>query len=330
MWKAVKDIVCKENPDLIHIHETFVFLSPVILRRLMRLKPIVQTLHTAFYFCPKISNMKILPNQKICSYAMGVKCLIHGCLQELNLRLALNMLWRKWVTRKVDCVVAPSQYIKEEAVRNGIAAEKIEVIPHFTEKNLRNEYVEPEENSILFVGRIDPLKGISELIKALSIIREQPWKAYIIGIGNGLQGYEIFAQDMGIREKTVFLNNLDYADLDKYYQKASVVVFPSMNPESFGLVGIEAMSFGRPVVAFDVGGPREWLVDGKTGFLVKRGDVKGLSLRINQLLEDASLAKRMGLEGQRRVNERYRKEIHLKRLLTIYEEVIQIRRQKGS
>ena len=330
MWKAVKDIVCKENPDVIHIHETFIFLSPVILRGLMRIKPIVQTLHTAFYFCPKISNMKILPNQEICSYAMGVKCLIHGCLQELNLRLALNLLWRKWVTRKVDCVVAPSQYIKEEAVRNGIAAEKIEVIPHFTEKNLRNEYVEPEENSILFVGRIDPLKGISELIKALSIIREQPWKAYIIGIGNGLQGYEIFAQDMGIREKTVFLNNLDYADLDKYYQKASVVVFPSMNPESFGLVGIEAMSFGRPVVAFDVGGPREWLIDGETGFLVKRGDVKELSLRINQLLEDVSLAKKMGLEGLKRVNERYRKEIHLKRLLTIYEEVIQIRRQKGS
>ncbi len=87
--------------------------------------------------------------------------------------------------------------------------------------------------------------------------------------------------------------------------------------------------FGRPVVAFDVGGPREWLVDGKTGFLVKRGDVKEFSLRIEQLLEDAPLAKRMGLEGQRRVNERYRKEIHLKRLLSIYEEVIQIRRQKG-
>ena len=326
MWKVARDIVRQENPDLIHFHETLVFLSPFILRRLMRLKPAAQTVHTAFYFCPKAS--KILPNREICFYAMGIKCITHGCLPEIDLRLALNMLWRKWVTAKADRVVVPSLYIKEEAVRNGITPEKVAVIPHFTEKNLRNEYVEPEGNSILFVGRTDPLKGIRELIAALSLIKENIWKAYILGIGDGLNEYEKMAQDMGIKERIMFLNNLDYADLDKYYQKASAVVFPSMSPESFGLVGIEAMSFGRPVVAFDVGGPREWLVDGKTGFLVKRGDVKGLSLRINQLLEDASLAKKMGIEGQRRVNEHYRKEIHLKRLLTIYEEALNRRHSK--
>lgn len=321
MWKVVRDILCKENPDLIHFHETLAFLSPFILRRLMRLKPTAQTLHTAFYFCPKTT--KILPSREICFYAMGVKCITNGCLPEIDLSLALHMLWRKWVTAKADRVVVPSLYIKEEAVRNGITAEKVAVIPHFTEKNLRNEYVEPEGNSILFVGRTDPLKGIRELIAALSLIKEKIWKAYILGIGDGLNEHEKMAEDKGIKERIMFLNNLDYADLDKYYQKASVVVFPSMSPESFGLVGIEAMSFGRPVVAFDVGGPREWLVDGETGFLVKRGDVKELSLRIEQLLEDTSLAKRMGLEGQRRVNERYRKEMHLKKLLTIYEEVIQ-------
>ncbi|MBE7445624.1 MAG: glycosyltransferase family 4 protein [Planctomycetia bacterium] len=326
MWKVVRDIVRLENPHLIHFHETLAFLSPFILRRLMRLKPTIQTLHTAFYFCPKTT--KILPNRDICFYAMGFKCITNGCLPEINLRLALNMLWRKWVTAKADRVVVPSLYIKEEAVRNGIASEKVAVIPHFTEKNLQNKYVEPEGSSILFMGRTDPLKGIHELIAALNLIKEKTWKAYILGIGDDLNEYEKMAQDMGIKARIMFLNNLDYADLDKYYQRASVVVFPSMSPESFGLVGIEAMSFGRPVVAFDVGGPREWLVDEKTGFLVKRGDVKGLSLRINQFLEDASLAKQMGLEGQRRVNRRYRKEIHLKRLLTIYEEALETRRQK--
>jgi glycosyltransferase involved in cell wall biosynthesis len=239
------------------------------------------------------------------------------------------MLWRKCVTTRADRVVAPSQYIKEEAVRNGITPEKVEVVPHFTEKNPLNAYVEPEGNSILFAGRTDPLKGIRELICALSLMRKNPWKAYIAGIGDGLNAYEKMAQDAGIRERVVFLGNLDYADLDEYYQKASVIVFPSMSPESFGLVGIEAMSFGRPVVAFDVGGPREWLEDGKTGFLVKRGDVKGLSRRIEQLLGDSSMAKKMGLEGQKRVNERYRKEGHFNRLLTLYEDVIQ-RRGKNT
>lgn len=196
MWKVVRDIICQENPDLIHLHETLVFLSPFIIRKLMRFKPTVQTLHTSFYFCPKGS--KILPNQEICSYAMGDKCIARGCLREINVRLALNMLWRKWVTTRADCVVVPSQYLQEEAVRNGITPEKVRVIPHFTEKNLLNEYVEPEGNSILFVGRTDPLKGIRELISALSLIKEKIWEAYILGIGDGLNEYEKTAQDAGL------------------------------------------------------------------------------------------------------------------------------------
>lgn len=327
MWGVINGIVRQENPDIIHLHETFTFMSPFIIRRLINLKPTVQTIHTSFFFCPK--DTKILPNGAFCHVAMGSKCIMDGCLRELNLRLAFNKSWRNSVTRKVDKVIVPSHYLREEAIGNGIPAEKLEVIPHFTGKNIQGKYVEPEMNSILFVGRTDPIKGIYELLKSLSFVRDRTWKTYIIGLGDGLQKYEMMAHDLGIQEKTVFLSNLDYADLDEYYQKASIVVFPSMSPESFGLVGIEAMAFGRPVVAFDVGGPREWLVDGKTGFLVKRGDVKEFSLRIEQLLEDAPLAKRMGLEGQRRVNERYRKEIHLKRLLSMYEEVIQIRRQKG-
>src|SRR5574337_2216203 len=275
MWGVVKDIVSRENPDIIHLHETFIFMSPFIIRRLINLKPTVQTLHTSFFFCPK--DTKILPNGEFCYNAMGTMCVVNGCLRKINLRLALNKSWRNWVIRKVDKVIVPSHYLKEEAIRNGIPSEKLEIIPHFTEKNIRGEYVEPERDSILFAGRTDPIKGIRELLKSLSLIRERTWKAYIIGIGDGLQKYEKMAYDLGIKERVVFLSNLDYADLDEYYQKASVVIFPSMSPESFGLVGIEAMSFGRPVVAFDVGGPREWLIDGKTGFLVNRGDIKGLS-----------------------------------------------------
>ncbi|TVM04333.1 MAG: hypothetical protein CV087_00100 [Candidatus Brocadia sp. WS118] len=328
MWGVINGIVKQENPDIIHLHETFVFMSPFIIRRLIHLKPTVQTIHTSFFFCPK--DTKILPGGDFCYDAMGTWCIRNGCMREFNLRLAFNKSWRNWVTRKVDKIIVPSHYLKEEAIGNGIPAEKLEVIPHFTGKNIQDEYVETERDSILFVGRTDPIKGICELLQSLSFIRDRTWKTYIVGLGDGLQKYEKMAHDLGIKEKVVFLSNIDYADLDTYYQKASIVVFPSMSPESFGLVGIEAMSFGRPVVAFDVGGPREWLVDGKTGFLVKRGDVKEFSLRIEHLLEDASMAKQMGLEGQRRVNEHYRKEIHLKRLLSIYEDAIQKRGLKGN
>jgi glycosyltransferase involved in cell wall biosynthesis len=239
------------------------------------------------------------------------------------------MFWRVLVTRRVDRVIVPSNYLKEESIRNGVSSEKIEVVPHFTDKNPENKYIKPETNTILFVGRTDLLKGIRELVNALSLIKEHSWKAYIIGTGDGLDEYIEMSKDLGIKEKIVFLKNLEYDDIDGYYQKASIVVFPSMCAESFGLVGIEAMSFGRPVVAFDVGGPREWLLDGETGFLVKRGDIKMLADKISKLLIDEKLARKMGQRGQERVEKYYRKEIHLKQLLNIYEEAIRKRKEKG-
>jgi glycosyltransferase involved in cell wall biosynthesis len=109
-----------------------------------------------------------------------------------------------------------------------------------------------------------------------------------------------------------------------------MVVIPSLIPEAFGLVGIEAMTFGKPVVAFDSGGIREWLIDGETGFLVKRGDIRGLGDRISQLLKEESLAREMGKKGKERVEKFYRKDIHLKKLLAIYEEVINKRARSGA
>jgi glycosyltransferase involved in cell wall biosynthesis len=328
MWGRVKDIIKNEDPDIIHLHETFYFLSPYIMRKLIKLKPTVQTLHNSIFFCPKYT--KILPGGDICNYGMSTRCIRIGCLREINLPLAFVMYWRVVVARKVDKVIVPSHYLKEESLRNGISLGKIEVVPHFTDKNPKGKYIEPEADTILFVGRTDLLKGIRELVNALSLIKERPWKAYIIGTGDEPEKYIRLSQDLGLGERIIFLKNLDYEAIDEYYQKASMVVFPSMCAESFGLVGIEAMSFGRPVVAFDVGGPREWLVDGETGFLVKRGDIKGLADRILQLLKDGQLVRKMGQKGQERVEKYYRKEMHLKKLLTIYEEAAKKRKEKGS
>jgi glycosyltransferase involved in cell wall biosynthesis len=90
------------------------------------------------------------------------------------------------------------------------------------------------------------------------------------------------------------------------------------------------MAFGKPVIAFDSGGIRDWLVDGDTGFLVRRGDIKGLAEKILQLLKDNSLASKMGGKGKKRVEECYRKKIHVKRLLEVYDEVINSRVKKDK
>lgn len=249
-----------------------------------------------------------------------------GCIRSADhFRLLLNMSWRRKETEKVDRVIAPSFYIKSEAARNGIEENKVELIPHFTEKNITGEWNEGEGSNILFIGRADPLKGLGVLLEALILIRNDSWTAHIICSGEGAEDYRNLVRSLGLEGRILFHGGVDYADLDDYYKKASLVVFPSVSVESFGLVGIEAMSFGKPVVAFDVGGPREWLLHGETGYLVERGNAKELARAINVILKDPPLANQMGRKAMNRVNHLFRKEGHVEKVFKVYESVIKER-----
>lgn len=316
MRKRVEGIVENWSPDLVHLHDTNCFLSPLVVERIRRKRPVIQTLHAGFCFCPV--GRKILPDGSICPYPAGTRCLLEGCLRKGDLAYGLLILWWARTARSLDAVVVPSRSMMDEAVRNGVPPGKIEVIHPFTRKNPDDEYRSPEERSILFVGRTDPLKGMPQLLEALSLIRRGDWKAYIVGGGDRGSGGEGRAGGPGTGRNITFLGNLPHTELDSWYRRASIVVFPSMCPESFGLVGIEAMSFGRPVVAFDVGGPREWLADGETGYLVERGDTWALASALERLLDDGGLASRMGKAAMRRVRESFREEVHMARLLELY------------
>ncbi len=316
MRKRVEGIVEDWAPDLVHLHDTNCFLSPLVVERIRRKRPVIQTLHAAFCFCPV--GRKILPDGSICPYPAGRRCLLEGCLRRGDLSYGLLVMWWARTARDLDAVVVPSRSMRDEAVRNGVPPGKIEVIHPFTRKNPDDEYRSPEERTILFVGRTDPLKGMPQFLDALSLIRHGDWKAYVVGGGDRGSGGEGRTTGPGIVHKVTFLGNLPCSELDSWYRRASIVVFPSMSPESFGLVGIEAMSFGRPVVSFDVGGPREWLEDRETGYLVERGDRGALASALERLLDDGGLASRMGKAAMRRVRESFREEAHMSRLLELY------------
>jgi glycosyltransferase involved in cell wall biosynthesis len=101
---------------------------------------------------------------------------------------------------------------------------------------------------------------------------------------------------------------------------ATVVAMPSLWPEPFGRVGLEAMAHGRAVVAFDVGGIREWLIDGETGFLVPPRDVDAMADRLTRLLDDPGLAASLGARGRARVEREFSAAEHVRRLLRLYED----------
>jgi D-inositol-3-phosphate glycosyltransferase len=165
-----------------------------------------------------------------------------------------------------------------------------------------------DERMLLFVGRIEPLKGVDTLIEALAGLRrsgfQQCYPHTLVIIGGDvyaapeamnaellrLQGQ---ARDLGISDLVLFLGKRDQDSLPYYYSAAEALVMPS-HYESFGMVALEAMACGTPVVASQVGGLAFLVQDGETGYVVPDGDPEALSERLRMLLSQPELRRKLG------------------------------------
>jgi D-inositol-3-phosphate glycosyltransferase len=162
---------------------------------------------------------------------------------------------------------------------------------------------------ILFVGRIEPLKGVDTLIRAMSCLRVQEMEkpAYLVIIGGDpnaspeemtaeMARLQQLCKDLSMDRMVVFLGKRDQDTLPYYYSAAEVLVMPS-HYESFGMVALEAMACGTPVIASQVGGLAYLVQDGVTGFHVPDGDHEALCEKLTQLIGDHDLRQRMGKQA---------------------------------
>ena len=110
-------------------------------------------------------------------------------------------------------------------------------------------------------------------------------------------------------------NTASYSDMPELYEKADIVVYPTVGEEPYGLVPIEAMSCGRPVIASDSGGIRETVVDGTTGFIVPKKDPNALADRLMTLIADPRMARRIGRSGRQRAEKIFSAERYVSDLM---------------
>lgn len=245
-----------------------------------------------------------------------------------------------------DLVVAASAL--EKAQMNwfyGASMEKIRVIPCGVDINLfrpipkgkAREHLDLDhEKILLFVGRIEPIKGLDTLIKAFAILkndkahRDRSLKLLLVGGDNKNGGsptsVEInrlknMAARMGITEQVKFLGPLHQEELPYYYSAADVCVLPS-HYESFGLVALEAMACGTPMVASRVGGLPFTISDGENGYLVTHGEPEELADRVRNVLNDEKTRARLGKTGMKTAKE-YGWETVATKLLSVYNELLQ-------
>jgi len=200
-----------------------------------------------------------------------------------------------------------------EVIQNGVNVDFFD-IP--LSKEEAKEKLGLGERVVLYVGRLEPRKGVSTLINAMKHV---DGTLLVAGQGSMLPLLRERARLLGVGERVKFLGVVEYSKLPLLYRASDVFVLPSLS-EAFGIVLLEAMASGTPVIGTNVGGIPE-IIDG-CGLLVPPGNSERLAEAINLVLGNQNVEKRLGRLGRRRVEKVYDWNVVVRRIVALYREVL--------
>ncbi len=310
------------KPEVLHVHHNYKAASAVLLAAALKGVPVVQTVHDYGFICPTIWHVK--PHGNVCCERFGLTCVQSGCISLFDYfkELAYRPMKRLMDKALVRIIICPSKALMECISAQGFNAI---FVPYFIDCP-KKAGVGPSsrEKTVLYVGGLTAQKGVHVLLRAFALLLKKIPKAKLTIAGEGsFRGeLESLSRELKIDGNVKFEGRVSNKKLYGFYQKASVVAMPSIWVEQFGLVGVEAMSHGVPVVGSDIGGIPEWLEDGKTGLLCRPGDARGLAEKLEKILSNAALARKMGKAGRKSALVKYCSSgKHIARLVEEYESV---------
>jgi len=303
---AANNIAKRNNFDIIHSHfadyQSFV---GSIIKKIYR-KPLVITVHGY--------DVLVEPSVKF-----GLRLKPHGDTFVRN-----NLSY-------ADAVIANSRILYDECMKLGVKEEKLYLIhqgvdterfrPDLDASTLRRKYKISDKFVILSMKALEPVYGIEYLIRAVhSIIHDYGYKDVVLMLGGKgplKQHFISLTKKLGITENVIFTGVISRRLVPYYYVASDVVVVPSLM-EGFGIVGLEALACGKPVIGSRVGGFPEYIVDGKNGFLVSPKNVNELVEKLLFLIENPKEVKRMGQYGRKIVEEKFDLKLRASKIAAIY------------
>lgn len=316
----VTEIVREIKPDIINLQNVF---ENALYEELPKIAPTVRYIHDNRTYSPGSSSMHFRSNS-ICEHPISwlhhpLYAFLEKCMSRNPIKILKIISKRKKLLslqNNLEKILVNSSYVKKRLIQNGVIEDLIEVLPPFINiPKTSSLKLNTHKPVVLFIGRLFVEKGVEYAIKAMKEVDGELW---VLGVGWDSERLKKLTQDLNLSTRVRFFGWVNKDQLSSYIEACSVLVFPSIWPEPFGLSGVAAMSFGKPVVAFDVGGVKDWLKDTETGFLVKRKDERELSKKINLLIKDKKLSKKMGEKGRNLVESKFSMARHLDRLEEIY------------
>jgi len=280
------------KPDIIHIHSPGVMgMAGIALAKRHKI-PLVGTYHALLSEALMyVSPLRLLPGIDIHEMTRTKD------RERISQKITWNVMNRFFETCQM--VIVPTLSVKKELAKHGMKAD-VRVISNGIETDLfppKKEYV--AGGRILHVGRLGFEKNVDLVIKAFArVVREMPEATLTIGgEGPARADLEDLTRKLGLKDKVTFLGWVDRNTLGEIHREADVFVTASAM-ETQGLVILEAMSSGLPVVGVDKYALTDAVISGKNGYLAKAGDVEGIAEYIVKLLKDPKLAAQMGKESR--------------------------------
>lgn len=270
---TIKAVLDQENFDIIHLHEPFM---PMLCTAILRFS------HTA-----NIGTFHACQGRPGYNFGRPISTImLKRRNRKLNGKIAVSKPAMEFASEYV-----PGYYT---IIPNGID------LDHFSPNvSPIDEFCDGKVN-ILFVGRLEKRKGVNYLLKAYKRIKQEipNSRLIIVGPGTRLRGkYEKQVKRSGLKD-VVFVGHVSYDELPRYYRTADIFCAPATGRESFGIILLEAMAMGKPIVASNIEGYASLVTHGVEGLLVPPKDKKMLAQALITLMASESLRQEMGARGR--------------------------------
>ena len=283
----IEEYMANENPDIIHFHDVF---SHYLITNDTKYKEFyeyskskirVRTLHDySSVVCP---NYLKYQEGIFCENPVTEDCVNKNCISEELFKEYKNYIEEQ---KSYNGVFYFSENVKNAIQKLGFSSDKSYFIPPLIKE--QQNFAEGKKNNILFIGRISCEKGLLYLLQAAALLKAEDWRLFIVGADNMkyLKYLLEMANNLKIDQKIEFLGFVPHEKIEPVFLDAKIMVFPSTCRETYGFSGAEAVSYGVPIVTFDIQGINNWMIDGYTGISVPNHNVHALAGAIDLLLSD--------------------------------------------
>jgi glycosyltransferase involved in cell wall biosynthesis len=334
--KRTLDAMKAWQPDLIYAHGQ---LNSEFEARFTELAPAIYFAHNYYGTC--ISGLKTFkfPIIQPCNRRFGSACLFHYFPHRCGGLSPVTMFQRfreeskrSTILKQYAVIVTHSTHMRNEYIAHGFSPAQVRAFSYGPEKPARavldaGSRDQQQPARLIFVGRMEELKGGQTLLEALPLIvrdMDRPVHLTFAGDGPARNDWEQRAIHLQRHDSNLsieFAGWVDKTQLENYYAASDLLVVPSLWPEPFGRIGPDAGRYGLPVAAFAVGGITDWLIDGKNGFLAPGNPptAPGLARAILKCLSDPLRYVQLRV-GARQIAQRFTMKAHLKTLTKIFDE----------